>query len=520
MKNTENTVKVGVLFVIFVLVLFFVLYFMGQFRRTTGAEYVIQFVQAGGISHGNKVRYAGVNIGRVSHVDIREAPVYEWDRDMQMFHPVLDEFGNQVHKDQAFVTILVTDYSVFGGKPPVFTDQTYATVTMSLMNERWIEMQPRAGGTPLKEGQVLLGRPPATIDEMMSKAEEAIENVADATKAINYILGDDESQENIKMTLENFRDLTGSLKDVSDTMQARISRIADRIEVLTGNTNQLILSANDQVLTTGSNMNKVTTDLQNFSSSLSRMTMDNEEDFKLTIKNLNHVSRSLTKTLEVIENLVTREEFSEDILGTLSHLKTASSEVEGIASDIRLITADPSLKRNLEITISEAQQAALGAHKLMKAVNRALGIEKRRPAATKSREPEQVQSDAQIGTRELFGQVTDTPLEPEVITTPPVEETPPVVGEDIGFALDDLITGSIEAEYNNFNREIVPNASVTLFPNSRTSYRLGVDSFGFDNLINLQYMTGTGVVRPKVGMIVQNLVPVQIFVLTGLLRYK
>lgn len=496
MRKYSNELKVGIMVIVFAVAAFFILYeFMGE-KKEEGETFVIQFNSAGGISQGDSVRYAGVEIGKVKSIRIREAELWDWNEKKERFVPRTDEHGNRVKGDAVFVTILLTNEEAFESRLPIFTENTEVTIATSFMNEHWIEIKPHPG-QPLSKGDVLKGHAPITIEEFLTKGEQTIEKITEAAESVNEIIGDPQLRQDIKLSLNNFKDITGNLKDVSRTTKERINRISDRVEQLTENANRVINNVDRQVTMAGGNV-------RNFTRSLDRIARTNEGDIRSVVKSLKATSRSLHNTIKTVETLVTKKQFSEDILATLRNVRNASEEVEGIASDIRAITSDGQVREDLKVALHEARSAATSADKLIKSVNRTLGIED----SGKKKEDEYSQVKARQGSGnnsddDLMGN-PDEDLEFG-------DEKREKKGKEKKSSYDDnetskidmgrFIVADLEVEYDDVREETVPNANVIILPRNSSSYVLGLDSMGFDNLVNLQYRKNFNSIKPRIGLI-------------------
>ena len=447
-KNASNEIKVGVITILFVLAIYVVMAHMGVIGKKKGRTFKVQFVRVGGITTGSSVRYAGVEIGKVTNIEIEELPSYYWDikNDQGVF--VYDKDGNPIKVDQAVVTIMMTNEEIFK-KIPMFTDHTVVAISTSLMGDKWIEINPK-NGELLKKEQMILGKPPTTIEDFIGKAESAIDRVDKAVQSVDEILGDPETQKNIKLSLENFKDLTANLKDASSSAKEGISKISNKLNEVASNINRVVNNANKvmnnvdrQVTSSGKNIEK-------FTGTLNRIALDNEGDIRSLVKNLVATSVSLKKTLGTIEKLVSRKEFSEDILQTLRNIKNTSEEVEGIAADIRAITSDGQIREDLKIAVHNAREAAQGANMLIKGVNNFLGVKKK---------------------------------------------------GDSSVEMKRLIELNAEAEWDKETGRVSPNINVNLLPEHRAGAKIGMDSIGYDNLWNLQYRMGSKGFKPRVGIV-------------------
>ncbi|MFP4499123.1 MAG: MlaD family protein [Vulcanimicrobiota bacterium] len=485
MKNdVSNELKVGIAIIVFALAIFFVLYFMGDIKRETGKPYVIQFNQVGGINPGDRVRYAGVDVGKVKDVTIKPAQIYLWDSDAQKFEKKRDENGKPVVGDQAFITILITEENIFKTNFPIFTENTVVTIATSLMNEKWIEIKPQPG-EPTPKGEVILGHSPTSLEDFMAKAEKAVDQIESATANIDQILGDPETQRDIKMSLKNFEELTSNLKEASATASGRIDEITRKIARVADNANAVLVNVNSKVNSTGQN-------LENMTATLDRIARTNEGDIREIVKNLNTTSKSLNKSLGVIEELVTQEGFSEDILSTLKNIKTTSEEVAGIAGDIRAITSDGKIREDLKVTVHEARGAVTSANRLLSGINNTLGLEDE-DSSNGSAENGGNDNGAESGGEVKFPGYQGEESENQQ------KDSQKKNGDKISFSK--LIQANLEVEYNDVSKETVPNANVVFLPQNKSSVKLGVDSIGFDNLWNLQYRMKWGNIYPRLGVV-------------------
>ncbi len=447
-NNMSNEIKVGVVTILFALALYLAMAHMGVLGKKTGRTFTVQFVRVGGIGIGSSVRYAGVEIGKVTGIAISELPTYYWDTKTERGIFITDKDGKEIRVDQALVTIMITNDSMFS-KSPMFTDNTIVTISTSLMGDKWIEIRPKPG-ILLKSDQTILGQPPTTMEDFMAKAESAIEKVDKAVQSVDEILGDPQTQKNIKLSLENFKDLTANLKDASSSAKDGIDRIANKMSEVASNINRVVNNANTvmsnvdrQITVSGSN-------IQNLTGTLSRIAGDNEGDIRVLVKNLVQTSKSLKQTMLTIENLVSKKEFSEDILQTLRNIKNTSEEVEGIAADIRSITSDGQIREDLKMAVHDAREAAAGANKLLKGVNNFLGIEKK---------------------------------------------------GDSSVRMKKLIELDAEAEWNGKTGQCSPNINTVILPEHRAGAKIGMDDIGYGNLWNVQYRMGAGALKPRVGVI-------------------
>jgi phospholipid/cholesterol/gamma-HCH transport system substrate-binding protein len=320
------------------------------------------------------------------------------------------------------------------------------TVSGSIIGDKWVEIVP-GGGATLVEGNEIEGQNPISADEMIASARETLQELKKTIRYVNSLIGDPSVQKNFKKTVGNVERISDDLNTITRDVAANVVKLRTRAEALLDNTNRLINGLDSQVAQVGSEINGM-------SRSLRRIAETNEPAVKDIVANLKDTSLKLKDAMAAVSALVTKENFSRDVTDTLSSLKKASQSVEAIASDVRSFTADEQVKEDLKATIHEARKATQGFNTVIEKVNKFMGGEK----------------------------------------------TPQSLMRTIFYS-------DIDLEWRTNSGEEATNANIFLFPNAENSVKLGVDSIGRGNLMNIQWCMNyksvsarLGVVRSKAGV--------------------
>lgn len=411
--------KVGMIAVLAAIILALI-YTSLNVNRTAreGVKYYVVFDRVEGLQLGSTVRLAGVNIGKVTNIDITE------NKQIKV------EFTVTYMKDNAPLAISST--SQFG-------------ITSNLLGDKWLEITPRTG-PQLAQGGTVMGTPPVTIDQLMAKGEEAMSELERSVQDFNKLVGDPEFKRNIQETVANFSALSGDMRVAANNINSVITNVNSRVSVITRHVDDLIVGLQGD-------MREIGSDFRQLSASFRRMTARNEPEVGVIVNNLRDMSASLKVTMASVQQLATNKQLQGDIVGTVTALRKAAEEVDSVARGIASVTNDPQVQANLKDTITDARETMAGAKQLVDRLNKAVG--------------------GFMGGSDSFK----------------------------------LFQFRGEGEYNTRSTHLYSNALLTLLPDYRYSGMIGVDSIGYQNLVNAQIATGKpsgrirgGVVRSKFGV--------------------
>ena len=398
----SSAAKVGVMTLMAAAILVFALFQLGFLKHhETGVTYYAVFTDVGGLQKDSIVRVSGVLVGKITKLDMMP--------------------DNRVK-----VTFLVTRPDT---KLPV---DSMLTVSSSFMGDRVLEITPR-GNQAANPGQVFLGTSPITMYQLLKESQDAMGEIKRLGASINRVMGDAGFQENIKLSMANFKEITANLKKTSGSLDSKLNMLADQ-------TGGLIKDARMEVRNTGGNFRE-------FSKRLKEMAVTNQGDIREIVANLKDTSVSLKKTLKTVEELVTKQEVSDNVLATLQNIRQTSEEVKGIAQDVHTLTSDGNLQKQLKETIANAKEASEGAKQIVNRLQHILGVKKN------------------------------------------------------GSSESGLLELKADVEWNKANGQNNPNLNLTVLPGCPTSLRMGVDSVGYSNLVNLELEKKYGNFSPRLGVI-------------------
>lgn len=418
--------RVGMIAVLAALILGLIYAQIGKTGGDAGKQYVVRFEEVAGLQNRAPVQLAGVKVGYVANLELTD-------------------------QNDVLVHILVTrpDVVLFPSKE---TGYVY-TVTGNLMGDKWLEIQPGpvpVNAKPLAENQEVQGVTPVTLDDLAREGSEVMGEFRKSVEALNSLVADPRFQNDIKITMSNFKDISGNLKGASKDARVLVASLNGRVERLGNAVETVVAHVDETVLGFKGDAQVVGANLRGFSSDLRSVVSTNRGNIDTIVLNLRETSITLKKTMSSLEGLASNEDLKADVLATVSNLRNMSEQVAGIASDIRSITADPKVQEDLRDTIKNAKEASAGAKEL---VGRFKGLTE--------------------GTTGRLGQI------------------------------------DVEQEFWTNDGQSFTNLNAMLFPEGPWSVKVGVDALGRTNLINVQgsknfsdarYRLRGGVIRSQFGV--------------------
>lgn len=199
--RTINNIKLGVFVVAGLLLLVFGLYMIGKDSNLFGRNFQlrVQFENVQGLTTGNNVRYAGIQVGTVKRVKILSDTLIE-------------------------VTMLIQEKM----KPFIHKNDLVNITTDGLMGNKLINIIPAKDNAALvNDGDILPAKQANSTETMLETLNKTNNNIAaisedlrltvqriNSSRALWGILDDPSLPENLKSSLKNIRQATGGANDL------------------------------------------------------------------------------------------------------------------------------------------------------------------------------------------------------------------------------------------------------------------------------------------------------------------
>ena len=158
----------------------------------------VLFDSANGITTGSPVQYAGVEVGRVTGVQIVELPEHK--------------------SPQVELVIQLPVYVT------VREDDVAAISTFGLLGEKYLEITPGPGeGHALEQNGRLPGKPPVSTEDLIVRSNEVLTELKQALSGLNGLVGDQEAKIYLKEAMQEARDATRNWKILGERLNLAFS---------------------------------------------------------------------------------------------------------------------------------------------------------------------------------------------------------------------------------------------------------------------------------------------------------
>ncbi len=255
--------------------------YLGGFSFSTSTSYTLYvgFTQVVGLMPEADVRYAGVLAGKVKEIEPE---------------------GTGVR-----VTLLVNK------DIHIPRDARIALSANSVLGDKFILIS--AAGSKnteyLKDGDFVIGTDEVSIDSVLDNVSEAIEDVKDLLHSLNDILGNPRLKESVLGSVENVRDITAHIRDVTAVMGS----IARQNE---------------------SNMHAMMQEMQTI---------------------LLNLAATTESVRQMVDDVADGGATAANLRLTLLHIARASENIRQVAEELHEVTGDPTVREDLKTTIHQAR---------------------------------------------------------------------------------------------------------------------------------------------------------------------
>ncbi len=414
--------RVWMLVVVAVILLGLVVVQIGQIGPEGGERYYVLFEDVAGLQTRAPVHLSGVRIGYVAELQL-----------------------NAENRVRAGIQVTRPDVHLFSA------DYYTYTITGNLLGDKWMEIKPGAvpaGVKPVPPGEQVSGTSPVTLDDLAREGNKVMLEFQDSVAALNDLIGDEKFQSDIKLTMTNFRDISGNLKGASQDARTLVRSLNGRVQNLADSLDRVVSHVDSTVLAVQGDAQAVGANLRGATGTVNQVVARNAAHVDTIVMNLRQMSSSLQRTATALESLATDETLRDDVLAAVSNIRKTSEEVQAIAGDIRSLTGDPQVQDDLRQTVANAREASESA-------------------------------------KRVAGKVEG------------------VVSGNTG----PLFQADISHEWNTETGEPAANINAFILPRGPFTAKIGIESLGQDDLVNLQagrtwdsFRLRGGVVRSQFGV--------------------
>ena len=286
-ETKVGAVALGGLALLIVVAVFYGAIRMGE----TGYSLHVDFDRVDGLKIGGQVRYAGVDVGRVTKIGVTEegkarATLRIWS-------------GNSIPEGSGF---------------GIGSD--------GLLGEKFINITPpEERKVFLKPDTVVNGSPPQGLETFISTADRLFNRLDRLITSLEDVFGDPKVKNSLKDTTRNLDQLTAALSRMAISNESNINAIARNLAVMSGS-------------------------LRDVASRVDKMTTAVDKDGKFakdlteTVSNLRSASARLEKMAAALEPVATDPETARNIKTTLKNAREVSEKANRILGNVEKVKTE------------------------------------------------------------------------------------------------------------------------------------------------------------------------------------
>src|SRR2546430_1395738 len=259
------------------------------------------FDSVAGLDKGSAVRVAGVRVGRVRKIDVRDdgrAEVeMEIDKDVQLHTTAQAHVAN-----------------------------------LGPLGEKYVELAPGSPNQPVigeqKQGVTLPGTQPATIDQVTDQISAIATDVKAITESLRASIGTPNGQAQLQDIVANVDNITKQVRDLIAANRSNVDATMANAQAITAQMRTQIPRLADSI--------------ERVANAMSATVSENRTDVHHTIENLRELSADLRTTSENLGAITTQVRSGQGTVGKLlysdetsTRLNTALSSVESGVTELK-----------------------------------------------------------------------------------------------------------------------------------------------------------------------------------------
>ena len=308
-------VKVGLLILIaFGILTAFIILMGGMSFQPTYKVYV-DFDNPGGVQPGAPVRIAGVSVGKIKDIQFRGAAE-----------------ANPEGKRPALVRLTIALEKRH--REAVRENATFYVTSQGVLGEQFLAIEPGSRDRPaLEDGAVVRGIDPPRLDLLLAEGYELLHTTITAMR------------ENRAQIEEMFKGLHSTLTGTGeffDKNKDRLTRIAENVETITIETNNLVRAARTRYVD-GPQVTRIVNNIDHASAAIARDSEPLLRDARTTMANVNRLSdtvgspeeqKNIKQTIHDVAEIANRAKLAAaDAQSIVAHIKKGEGSVGALVMD-------------------------------------------------------------------------------------------------------------------------------------------------------------------------------------------
>jgi len=336
-KQLRQYFKVGVTLVVSLTLLFFAIYYLAG-KLNNDRQIKVIFNDAQGISQGELVQMAGVEIGQVDDVSLvdgnKAQVVVGIHRKYHIPRESLFQITTGVLGNTRKLTIIpnphaagdIKDGDTVTGVSSSPFDELNATAVKA--NELMDTLKTALGDPKKRERQ---------IDALLRDSNRITQNTAKITEDLKAVTSNlPEMKMQLDLALADLRSTLGSTK-----------RIASGAEGLTQDIRRLTAQAQG-----------VTSDARKLTHNLDTTVTENRGTLKSLLQSADEATSAIAGLTDQVKTTLTGSKLKENLQAATDNLVSISTRLDNVASNLEKISGDPKLNSDIRETVANLHEAS------------------------------------------------------------------------------------------------------------------------------------------------------------------
>ena len=347
-----SRVKVGIIVILGLALLVGMLVYLTHYGvGWRSKEFYIAFEDARGILAGAPVRLAGVEIGKVTDVELRRFP----------------EFPRR----HAAVRVSVRGDALLR-KKDLYTIGSGLLIADRSIKIEWV----KKGGDPVRDGDVVPGSVEVELGELIPEAKDIMDTLKKIGADLETLTGDVSLREDVAGIIRNLNTTTANTARLAErmaylveanqgnvnAMASNLERVSENLRITSADVRRLVAESPvpEDMAAMASRLRDAADEVAVMAQSVKDLTTDEQmqQDLRTTVASLREASEQAAQMAESVKGLATDEQMHQDVRATLSDLREASASVAEMTGSLRDLTTDEQLQQDLRETLGNLRETS------------------------------------------------------------------------------------------------------------------------------------------------------------------
>ncbi|MBF0547114.1 MAG: MCE family protein [Candidatus Riflebacteria bacterium] len=322
----NSTVKVGFISFIALILLAYMVFVIGDIGITeSGYRFYVTFYSVNGLTPGSSVLMAGVKIGKVEKIEIRD--------------------------DKVYVQTYIKD-----SRHKIRMGSNFSIGASGLMGEKFLEIIPTRDYTApyVAPEREVTGIDPTRMEELFDQGNDLLKRLKGLVSSARDVIGDPELKKSTRNLLKNAEITSENIREMAGSLKAKVDNIVGHLDNVLGKIDNEIDKNRD-------NIRNLIENLRDFGKNLSQISTENKDSVREMLKNIKRVSERLDT---MIGDLNKDHAMTENLRSTVESLKKASDNAKEISREVKEIIVEKDVRKKIITSLDDAHKIAQAVDKV------------------------------------------------------------------------------------------------------------------------------------------------------------